>query len=189
MATDKSEPKVGLIFKVAAISIVSLIGLRMGLVTYFHFWEDKLKAEANNPVGGSPDLAMVRANEKSLTDSPMPIANAMKMMSSTDRMRIAAVMPQHPIDGGPDDMRAVTDCWSKMPCDGGGLVLVPPTPPVATDLADGGAGVDGGKKAAAVDAGAVHPAPHNNPGNNNAPVPTNAPVPSNAPVPPPPPRP
>ena len=161
MATDKSEPKIGLIVKIALGAIVFLVATRQVLISYFHHYEDTLKSD--NIVGSKlPDLTMVRANEKSLMGSPLPITNAMQMASTTDRMKLTGVEPQHPLDGGPDDMGAVRECWTKLPCDAGAPLVATGTSSStdvdagsAVDAADAATNAldDGGPKATDVDGG------------------------------------
>jgi len=45
MAHDKSEPKVGIILKVGVVAIVTVVGVRLGLTSYFHSMEDSVRAE------------------------------------------------------------------------------------------------------------------------------------------------
>jgi hypothetical protein len=45
MATDKQEPRVGLIVKIAGLAIVSFVVIRFGLTSYFHWMEDDVRAE------------------------------------------------------------------------------------------------------------------------------------------------
>src|SRR5947209_5269424 len=121
MATDKSEPRVGLIVKVAGLAIVVFIGVRFGLVSYFEGVQDDIRAK-QAAEEEHPELDQVRQREQSLDKGPTPISNAMQTLANTDRSRkgINGIDPQPS-----NDMRAVTDCWAKMPCDGGGLAAVP----------------------------------------------------------------
>jgi hypothetical protein len=144
MATESTEPNVKLIAKIAVISIATLVIVRIGLVSYFHYWEDKLKAD-RNALEKSADLDAVKANEKSLFASPVPIDKAIAQVEKDPTRAGSGVAPQHP-DSGMDDLRAVTDCWSKLPCDGGALLAEQQAMNApAQDAGSGDAATDAGK--------------------------------------------
>lgn len=172
MATDKSEPRVGIIVKVAGIAIVVFVGVRFGLVSYFNNIQDEIRAQqAAEAV--NPELDQVRAREASLDKGPTPIAAAMQTLANTDRSRkgVQGLEPQQS-----NDMRAVTDCWAKMPCDGGGLALPATSASAAAATGDGGAGAATGD-AGAAPATSGSAAPKNPPKQNPNPAPTKKPEP------------
>jgi hypothetical protein len=132
MATDKSEPRIGLIVKVGVLSVVTLGVLRVALDTYF---DHEARAEQQRKIGeAKPDgLLNLRADEKArLGSGPMPIDKAMEQLAVRGRLGLGSeVTPKMSHDMAP------LQGWVKMPAE------VPPTMMAA---ADGGAEVaaDGG---------------------------------------------
>ncbi len=154
MATDSSEPRVGLIAKVGVFSIVVLLGTRAALGTYFDFME---QAEKQRKIGlAKPEALMsLRAAEgASLSSGAMPIDKAMAQLASRGRMGIGPdLAPTASRDVGP------LQGWAKMPSDVplGMLADAGSAEAVAT-ISDAGAGKphDAGR-AIGADAGARHP--------------------------------
>lgn len=110
MATDKSEPKIGMIAKVGVLAIATLIGTHEGLVAYF---DHVAQAEEYRKVGSlKPEALMsVRADEKQrLETGPMPIQKAMQMLETKGRMSASPdIMPSASKDVAP------LQGWSKLP--------------------------------------------------------------------------
>jgi hypothetical protein len=108
MATDKSEPRIGLIFKVGALAIVTLIATHAALVTYF---DRMARGEELRKIGSArPEALMsVRADEKQrLSSGPMPIDKAMDMLKQG-----RAISPDIMPSASPDT--APMQGWVKMP--------------------------------------------------------------------------
>jgi hypothetical protein len=110
MATDKSEPRVGLILKVAAISIATLVAVRGVLVSYF---DQIAQAEEHRKFGEQKPQTLidVRSDEKArLTTGPMPIDKAMQQIVSRGRKESSPdIMPSASKDLAP------LQGWLKMP--------------------------------------------------------------------------
>ena len=129
MATDKSEPRSGVIIAVAVVSLVTLGAVRAFLNTYF---DTEARAEEQRKIGGlKPEALMsLRSDEaRRLTTGPLPIASAMSELASRGRMGVGPeIMPSASRDVGP------LQGWAKMPS------VVPPgmTAP-QPEIADGGA--------------------------------------------------
>jgi hypothetical protein len=159
MATDKSEPRVGLIAQVGAFSIVVLLATRAALGTYFDFME---QAEKQRKVGSvAPEALMsLRASESArLSGGPMPIDKAMDELASRGRMGIGPELAP----GNSKDV-APLQGWAKMPSEVPAPMLAdagPEAPMSATLDAGGRAGADAGHihtGAGKTDAGAKAPA-------------------------------
>jgi hypothetical protein len=111
MATDKSEPRVGVILKVAAVSIATLMAVHAVLVAYF---DDIARAEEHRKFGDvKPEALMsVRADEKArLTSGPMPIDKAMQQIATRGRTAIPDIAPTVSRDLAP------LQGWTKMPAE------------------------------------------------------------------------
>jgi hypothetical protein len=110
MATDKSEPRIGLIVSIGVIAIVTLGAVRTVLVSYF---DHVALAEEYRKVGSLKPEALVnmRADEKQrLQSGAMPIDKAMQMLSTKGRMGASPdIMPSASKDTAP------LQGWSKMP--------------------------------------------------------------------------
>jgi hypothetical protein len=107
MATDKSEPRVGLILRVGALSIVTLIATHTALVAYF---DQVAQGEEQRKVSSAkPEALMsVRADEKQrLTTGPMPIDKAKEML--LHGVRSPDIAPSSSPDVAP------IQGWVKMP--------------------------------------------------------------------------
>ncbi len=136
MATDKSEPRVGLILKIGLAAVVTLIGFRAALSTYFDF---AVQAEELRKFGEirPASLLSLRAQDKErLNAGAMPIDKAMEQMARQGRK-----------SAGPDfapiaskDMSALHG-WVKMPAE------VPTAMEIASQD-DAGVATDGGVQAA-----------------------------------------
>lgn len=110
MATDQSPPRVGLIAALAVVTVVSLVGLKFALDSYFTFMAEEA---AHEKLAAPEQLTKLRAQEdKNLTSSATPISAAIAQLSQGGR----------PETGGPsliepkasDDTGAMTG-WSQMP--------------------------------------------------------------------------
>jgi hypothetical protein len=145
MATDKSEPRVGVILKVGLISVVTLVVSHSLLSAYF---DDMARAEEHRKFGEvKPEaLISVRADESArLSSGPEPIERAMHEIAA--RGRVAAspdIVPTASKDLAP------LQGWTQMP------IVVPPAMTAAPEQpAVGGQAIFDAGSAAAVDAGAA----------------------------------
>jgi hypothetical protein len=147
MTTDKSEPRTGLIFKVALFAIVSLLSLRQALISYFG---NLASAEEERKIGHVVPEALneLRADEKQrLSSGALPVEKAMQEIVEHGRMVSPDTMPSASKDVAP------LQGWLKMPGE------VPPamtaTAPENVDAGAPGptAGPDGGARKA-MDGGA-----------------------------------
>src|SRR5208283_3178425 len=110
MATDKSQPRVGLIFKIGVLAVAVLVVVHAGLVAYF----DKIaNAEDQRKFGDvKPEALMnMRADEKGrLATGAVPIDKAMQQMAARGRASASPdVMPYASKDIAP------LQGWAKMP--------------------------------------------------------------------------
>lgn len=141
MATDKSEPKTGLIFRIGFLAIIILLSLRAALISYFG---NMASAEEERKIGHVVPEALndLRADEKQrLSSGSMPVEKAMQEIVSRGRMASPDTMPSASKDVAP------LQGWTKMPGE------VPPAmtavPSVATEGSAPGpsaAGPDGGTR-------------------------------------------
>jgi hypothetical protein len=136
MATEKYEPKTGLILKVGALSVVSLILVHAGLVAYF---DDIAKAEEQRKIAGvKPEALMsLRADEQErLNSGPMPIDKAKEELIAKGRMGASPMI-------APSISRDVAPLqgWSKMPGEPPPAMLAPEPAPSAMP---GPGGMDAG---------------------------------------------
>lgn len=153
MATDKSEPKIGNIVKVAVTGIVALVVIRVGLVTYFHNVTDAERNIKYVQMGKPQELKDMRSDEaKRLTG----IDQSMQMLATKGRME-PGIEPQQP---KAENAKDTLVGWMQMPrqgdpqADDGGAT---PQPTMAGDA--GGAGgasmtTDASATSTALDAGA-----------------------------------
>jgi hypothetical protein len=163
MATDKSEPKIGNIVKVAVTGIVALVAIRIGLVTYFHNVIDTERNTKYVQMGKPQELHDLRSDEAKRLAG---IDQSMQMLATKGRME-PGIEPQQP---KAENAKDTLVGWMQMPKqgdqaseDGGGA----PQPAMTGDggapaamMADGGAmASDGGAAATPLDAGAAIPAP------------------------------
>jgi hypothetical protein len=141
MATDKSEPRVGLIFRIAFLVIVSLICIRAALNSYF---DQIASAEEQRKFGDITPTALInlRADEdKRLKEGPMPLDKAMQDMAAKGRKDVSPdVMPSASArDIGP------LQGWQKMPYEvPPAMTATAPEPAPAAVPADAGAPHDAG---------------------------------------------
>jgi hypothetical protein len=138
MATDKSEPRVGVILKVAAVSIATLIAVHAVLVAYF---DDIARAEERRKFGDvKPEaLTSVRADEKArLTSGPMPIDKAMQQLATRRRTAIPEIMPTVSRDLAP------LQGWTKMPVEVPRAMMVAQSGSISDAQAPVSVGVDAG---------------------------------------------
>ena len=142
MATDKTEPRVGLIFQIGGFSIVLLLAVHAALTSYFNF---ALQGEELRKFGEVKPVALLnlRAAEKDrLNAGAMPIDKAMEQVAHEGRKNAEpAIAPQPSKDVGP------LSGWSKLPLE------VPP-PMMAASMADAGAPAEA--LSVSADAGAAH---------------------------------
>jgi hypothetical protein len=127
MATDKTEPRVGLILKIGLFCIVLLMAVHASLTSYFNF---ALQGEELRKFGEIKHVALInlRAAEKDrLNGGSMPIDKAMEQVSHEGRKNAEpAIAPAQSKDVGP------LSGWSKLPLE------VPPAM-MAASIADAGA--------------------------------------------------
>jgi hypothetical protein len=149
MATDKSEPRVGVILKVGLISIVTLVVSHTLLAAYF---DDMARAEEHRKFGDvKPEALMsVRADETArLSSGPVPIDKAMHEIAA--RGRVAAspdIAPSASKDLAP------LQGWTQMPFVVPPAMTAAPEAPAAGEQAISDAGA---AAAGASDAGAARP--------------------------------
>jgi hypothetical protein len=121
MAIDKSEPRVGLIFRIGFLVVGLLIGIRALLNTYF---DQIASAEESRKFGQVVPQALVnlRADEEQrLTGGPMPVDKAMQAIVARGRMGASPdIMPSASRDLGP------MQGWSKMPGEVPPAMTAPP---------------------------------------------------------------
>jgi hypothetical protein len=140
MATDKSEPRVGLIFRIGLLVIVLLVSIRGALISYF---DNIAHAEEQRKVGEAVPEALIalRADEdQRLKGGAMPIDKAMQDLAAHGRMAASPdIMPSASRDFGP------MQGWSKMPGEVPPTMTAPPPPapaePTAAPKTDAGAPV------------------------------------------------
>jgi hypothetical protein len=109
MATDKSEPRVGVIAQVAVVSIVTLVAVHAALVAYFD--RTSYEEEMRKVVATPEALVSVRASEKErLSSGSMPIDKAMQQLVSKGRINASPdIVPTASRDVSP------LQGWTKMP--------------------------------------------------------------------------
>jgi hypothetical protein len=115
MATDTTDPKVGLIFRIAVLAIGTLVVIHAVATTYF---DRMARAEVYRKVGSTPPEALwsLRADEKQrLTSGSMPIDKSMQMLAAKGRMGAPEIAPSVSKDVAP------LQGWARMPAE------VPPT--------------------------------------------------------------
>lgn len=108
MAFDKSPVNNALIFKLMGATLVTLIGLKLILDSYFISATEEAKANAH----ASPEaLIKLRAEEKkALAGAQTPIAQAVATLSKGSREKASLIV--RPMQS--DDIGAMKG-WSKMP--------------------------------------------------------------------------
>jgi hypothetical protein len=141
MAIDKSEPRVGLIFRIGLLVVGLLVATRALLTSYF---DQIASAEESRKIGQAvpQQLIDLRADEqRRLTSGPMPLDQAMQTIASKGRMAASPdIMPSASRDLGP------LQGWSKLPREVPAMMMAPPPPeaidagaPAATPTIDAGA--------------------------------------------------
>lgn len=144
MATDKTEPKVKLIAGVAVLSIVFLVGVRFGLVSYFHMETDQEKYTKFGSMPHEERDKLREAEKQALANGPLPIDKAMQQLANQGR---GDMQPK------PSKDMAALEGWRLMPR---AVDSAAPPPAHETPAAtDGGTLLDAGADAApaATDAG------------------------------------
>lgn len=151
MATDATDPRVGLIVRIGLLSIGTLIVAHLGITAYF----DRLAAaETYRKVGSiRPEALMAaRADEQQrLSSGPMPIDKSMQTMVAKGRMGLSPEL-------APSASRDIAPLqgWMQMPSDVPPTMMAPeptPAPVVAPSAAPSASGAPG----------AAPPAGSNNP--------------------------
>jgi hypothetical protein len=129
MATDKSEPRVGIIAQVGVIAIVTLLIVRGVLISYY----DQMQREEFDRKVAPPDALMSLRNDEAqrLKTGAMPIDQAMQAMAAKGRMGASpAVMPSESRDIAP------LQGWVKLPSDvPPAMMAAPPAPSGAPSAA------------------------------------------------------
>jgi hypothetical protein len=146
MATDKSEPRNGIIAKVAVVAIATLVVVRAGLVTYF----DRIaSAEEHRKLGEAKPAALLglREDEKArLYSGPLPIDKAMQQIAAKGRQASPEISPTASKDLAP------LQGWVRMPAQVPTEMTAEPLPAAPAFGAD--AAKDAGAAATTID-GAV----------------------------------
>jgi hypothetical protein len=141
MATDNSEPRVGLISKIGVSAIVVLLATRALLTAYF---DHETQAELQRKIGSAKPEALMnlRASEGTrLSSGAMPIDKAMAQLASRGRMGLGPELaPSASKDLAP------LQGWVKMPSE------VPPAMTAAA-LPEGRPGDAGAALSTSADAG------------------------------------
>lgn len=125
MATDKSEPRVGVILKVGALAVATLIGVHASLVAYF---DHIAQAEEHRKFGEVTPEALLseRASEKErLSSGPVPIEKAMHELAAHGRTASPEIMPSASKDLAP------LQGWSRMPAEVPPAMTAPAEPAAA----------------------------------------------------------
>ena len=122
MASDKSDPRVGVILQVGVLAIVTLLATRAVLQAYFDRVE---RAEITRKLGTAESLVSLRADEKErLNSGATPIDKAMQMMVARGRMNASPdIMPSASKDIAP------MQGWTKLPGEVPPAMTAPPPPP------------------------------------------------------------
>jgi hypothetical protein len=157
MASDKTEPKTGLILRIMAISVVTLVLARFGLISYF---KQRMDDEVQRKVltVRSQELDDLRKREQeAFGAAKIPVDKAMQRLAAEGR--VPELTPQQSTDDSP------LKGWQQMPREvhgfagdagaqqGGGVKIVPEDAGAPLhDVADAAAQEEAG--AVATDAGA-----------------------------------
>lgn len=153
MATDKSEPKVGMIAKIAVLCIATLIGVHEALVAYF---DQVAQAEEYRKVGSEVPEALLnaRADEKQRLDTgPLPIQKAMHVLEAKGRTGASpAIDPSASRDVAP------LQGWAKLPLDVPSPMMAPEPAPSAAPAASSSAAPAGPAAPKTAPKGASKPA-------------------------------
>jgi hypothetical protein len=140
MATDKSEPRMGLIFRIGFLAVFTVIGVRASLMSYFDEIE---RGEFHRKFGEIQPEALqnLRASERDrLTAGALPISVAMQHLATQGRV---AVSPEIAASASRDT--APLAGWSKMSADVPSAMTAPPSAPETATASS--ASPDAGTKA------------------------------------------
>ncbi|MCL2447545.1 MAG: hypothetical protein FWD17_01220 [Polyangiaceae bacterium] len=110
MATDKSEPRVGLIIKVGVIAVCTVGAVRIALASYFD--QVTQTEQARKIAAAKPEALMnLRTDEHTrLTSGRKPIGQAMEELAKKGRMGASpAIVPTVSHDVAP------LQGWTKLP--------------------------------------------------------------------------
>jgi outer membrane protein OmpA-like peptidoglycan-associated protein len=110
MAYDRSEPRIALIVKVGITTVVSLVGLKFALDSYFVQVNEAVAAE-KQPAVYEPLQKLHEGEQKNLQSSALPIGQAMQQLAQAGR---SATGPADIAPQPSDDLGPVTG-WSKLP--------------------------------------------------------------------------
>ncbi|MGD0674230.1 MAG: hypothetical protein ABSC94_02350 [Polyangiaceae bacterium] len=154
MSTDNSQPRIGLIFRVGALAIITLIAVRGALGAYF---DSVARAEELRKVGEAKpgQLLNLRADEeRRLGSGPMPIGEAMHDLAKRGRMNASPEL-------SPTTSHDVSPLigWAKMPQAVPAPMMRPPPAPQG-DADAGATTIDGAaaSSGAGAKAGSLRPA-------------------------------
>lgn len=131
MATDKSEPRIGIIVQIAVILVVGVIVARFGLASYF---KAMLHKEEQKKVAtiGAEEFSKRRQAERAALDS-VSLDKGAALLGKPDRGPLAATSTK---DLGP------LEGWSQAPMDAGPFRVIEPVVEAGTGaevVTDGGA--------------------------------------------------
>jgi hypothetical protein len=98
MATDKSAPKIRVILTVAFSSVVILVVLNYVFRSYFLMMTEQV--ESDHLATPTELLKLHAGEERNLTTSPLPIAQAMKDLATRGRDQYADIKPEPSTDMG-----------------------------------------------------------------------------------------
>jgi hypothetical protein len=138
MATDKSEPRTGLIFRIGLLAIILLLALRGALISYFN---GMASAEEERKFGHVVPEALndLRADEKQrLSSGPVPVDKAMQEIVQRGRTADPDTMPSASRDLAP------LQGWSKMPGEVPPAMTAPPPESLDAGAPSQAIGPDGG---------------------------------------------
>ena len=120
MQSDSTDPRVGLIARVAVLSIVTLAVTHYGLGAYF---DDAVRAEEYRKIGSVKPEALLSARDdekQRLTTGSMPIDKAMQQLSAKGRMGAGPdVVPSASRDIAP------MQGWMQMPAEVPPIMMAP----------------------------------------------------------------
>jgi hypothetical protein len=138
MATDKSQPRSGLIMKIGVLAVGTLIVVHAALVAYF---DAIAHAEERRKLGEArPDaLLSLREQERQrLSAGPMPIEKAIQELSSHGRKANPDISPSASRDLAP------LQGWAQMPAEVPPEMAVQPTTEAVVDAGAASTGPDAG---------------------------------------------
>ena len=110
MATESSDPRIGLIIRVGVVAVGTLIAVHAGVTAYF---DHELREQTYEKIGSiKPEaLLSLRAEERQrLASGAMPIDKSMEMLAAKGRLGAGpAIMPSASKDVAP------MQGWTQMP--------------------------------------------------------------------------